>query len=155
MLPYEGNGTDLIKRIGIPYSMIRSDDWIVDIGREKKIKTIIKELIRCFLNIKAIKEIEKLIVSEEIDIVHVNTTWCYVGGIAAINRKCKLVWHIREFLEEDQNVTIWEKKSGYKLINRADRIIAISNCIKAKYDSVFDPKKNNSDIKWHRSRKIS
>ena len=58
--------------------------------------------------------------------------------MAALKTKKPLVWHLREFLEEDQEKTLWNKKKNYNLINRADKIITISNKLYKKYEPIFD-----------------
>jgi hypothetical protein len=63
-----------------------------------------------------------------------------------------LVWHLREFLEEDQNRKIWCKNYGFKLINRSDAVIAISKSVYTKYVKKIDVTKlhliyNGIDIK--------
>ena len=70
--------------------------------------------------------------------MHINTTYSYVGAKAAIEENLPFVWHLREFLEEDQNNTLWDRDEGNKLINKANRIIAISDSIFKKYESIFD-----------------
>ena len=48
------------------------------------------------------------------------------------------VWHLREFLEEDQGNTLWDRKIGNSIINKADKVIAISDSIYQKYSSTID-----------------
>lgn len=50
--------------------------------------------------------------SRDIDIVHINTSWTYVGALAAKKAKIPFIWHIREFLEEDQDRRIWKRKKA-------------------------------------------
>ena len=141
VVPYEGSGTELIRAAGFRYYIVRSHDWIVSLQEAGSVITAAKETVRRLWNIGAVSRISKIIREEKIDLVHVNTSWCYVGARAALRCKKPLVWHIREFLEEDQSMTIWRRKSGYRLMNRADRVIAISESIGEKYSRVLDQKK--------------
>ena len=77
----------------------------------------------------------------DIDIVHINTTYSYVAAKSAIELNVPLVWHLREFLEQHQNNTLWDREWGNKLINQADKIIVISDSLKEKYVNVFDEDK--------------
>ena len=70
--------------------------------------------------------------------MHINTTYSYVGAKAALNQKIPFVWHLREFLEEDQSKTLWDREKGNRLINNANNIIAISDSIFNKYKNTFD-----------------
>lgn len=140
ILPKKGDGEDILIKAGIDYEYIYSYSWII--RREKNIsnfiRSIIKWLLQC-INLIAIKKIQNIIKRENIDIVHINTTFSYVGAKAALKEHVKLVWHLREFLEEDRNLKILNRRKGYKLINSADKIIAISESIYQKYLHIFSP----------------
>lgn len=87
-------------------------------------------------NIIAIRKIRRLIKKEKIQIVHINTSCSYVGAQAALLENIPFVWHIREFLEEDQERCIWNNKKGYSLIGEANRVVAISDSIYQKYKKI-------------------
>ncbi|MDD3337949.1 MAG: glycosyltransferase family 4 protein [Lachnospiraceae bacterium] len=133
-----GDGIDLLKENNIQYKKIRSFNWCQEVGKKRNFAYWIKTCIKYFVNRTAVFRICRYIKKEKIDIVHINTSYSYVGAIAAKKMHVKLVWHLREFLEEDQKMEIQNKKKGYELINRADRIIAISESIRNKYRNVFD-----------------
>jgi hypothetical protein len=94
-----------------------------------------------YRNFKAARMLADILKHEKVDIVHINTSYSYVGLYAA--RMCHLpvVWHIREFLEEDQEVRIWDKKWGYRVMRKADRVVAISNSIYEKYSRILKPER--------------
>lgn len=48
-----------------------------------------------------------------------------------------LIWHIREFLEEDLGIHLFHKNESYDLIRKSERIIAVSKAIKSKYKENF------------------
>lgn len=141
ILPYEGNGKKLLDDNGIRSIVIRSDSWVIPLQDSKKLKTSLKQIKKIIRNVIAIYEIAQVINREGIDIVHNNTSYGYVGAVAALHSQTPLIWHIREFLEEDQGNCIWRKKNGYKLVNRADRIILISNGLYKKYSKLLNPQK--------------
>ena len=141
VLPKKGQGQEVLDINDIPYVLIPSEDWVIPLSKEKDDK-LLKEIdYKKNINKKAIKSIRKFIKINDVDIVHINTTYLYVAAKAAIDEKIPFVWHLREFLEEDQSNTIWDRNSGNKLINEADKIITISDSIYKKYENIFDESK--------------
>lgn len=141
LLRTKGNGVKLLDEYGIKYYTIKSYNWIVPDHpttlfrkTELVIRTITKPLAIMWNKI-AIKKITELIKREKVDIVHLNTTYIYVPAIAAINSKTPFVWHLREFLEEDQHKRIWNRKKGYGLIGKANAVVTISDSLYEKYHS--------------------
>lgn len=147
ILPYEGTGTELLKCNQIPYKLIKSYSWTINKDKQCSIVENIKFIIKFFLNIVAILRIYRVISEEEVTIVHNNTTWGYVGIIAALLARKKCVWHFREVMELSQNSTIaygWNF-AGF-LMKRTDRLVAVSNFVKKYFeeklqlpvDSIYD-----------------
>ena len=137
IVPMDGHGTKLLEAISIPYTIVESYDWVVPLTFDvtKAVPEIRRRMSR---NETATVRIKKIIKDCDVDIVHVNTTYSYVGAKAALACGTRLVWHLREFLEEDQGNTLWDRKRGNELIGMADRIIAISDSIRRKYEGTFD-----------------
>lgn len=69
----------------------------------------------------------------DISIVHSNSFSVYFGALLANKLKCKHVWHIREFMEEDHQISHRDKKKIKKLCESSSAIF-ISDVIKEKYD---------------------
>ena len=72
---------------------------------------------------------------ERFDIVHVNALTAYVVGKAAIKEKIPVVWHIREFMEEDLGISFADREYSLELLNRAMQFIAISQPICNKWSA--------------------
>ena len=138
ILPNKGNGDDILKSFGINYQLIESRDWVVPLSK-KRDDAFYKDIEnKKKINNVAINKIREVIRLNDIDIIHINTTYSYVAAKAALEENIPFVWHLREFLEEDQSNTLWDRKEGNALINKANRIIAISDSIYKKYEDVFD-----------------
>ncbi len=135
ILPVEGNGAGLLDDAEIPYITVRSYNW--DVTIDAGVKALCKIPVKKSLNLKAIREIENYLRAEKPDLVHINTTYSYVGAIAAYKLGIPVVWHIREFFEEDQKNRMWNRERGYALISRADTLLAISHAVYDKYKKVF------------------
>ena len=110
----EGNGSELLDEYNIKYCYIDSYNWIVKSDRELTKEQEDQIVIERDKNEFAIKEFVELIKKEHIDIIHINTTYSYVAAIAGLITRTPIVWHLREFLEEDQKRKIYDKKYGYK-----------------------------------------
>ncbi|WP_288268604.1 glycosyltransferase [uncultured Methanobrevibacter sp.] len=138
ILPNKGNGNQVLESFGIDYKLIESYDWVIPLSQKKdtEYEKEVQEKIK--INNKAIDEISKIIRDYNINLLHINTTYSYVGAKAALNNKIPFVWHLREFLEEDQGNTTWDRDKSNELINKANRIIAISDSIYDKYSNIFD-----------------
>lgn len=100
----------------------------------KNVKFRIKYDVKKVLNQYAQYRIEKIFRKEKINIVHINTLTTYIAAKAAVKREISLIWHIREFMDEDLNIHFFHKKESYDLIRKSTRIIAVSKAIKCKYE---------------------
>ena len=144
LLHCNGNGEELLKQHSIRYIKVYSFNWFIPY-KPKSIKRMIKKWLcyiwmplTYFINKLSILKIEQIIEKEKIDIIHINTSCTYVAAISAIHKQIPFVWHIREFLEEDQERTIWNKKLAKKLMNSSSAVITISNSLQKKYKSFLD-----------------
>lgn len=136
LLPKKGDGAVLLKAEGIRYTIINSEDWIVMQSasakeRRKKVHKMRK------VNSNALKKIQQFVLEERFDLIHVNTSYSYVGAVVAKKLHVPLVWHIREFLEEDQSREMVNKRRGYALMRKATVVVAISDSIRDKYRPIL------------------
>ena len=136
-----GNGSELLDSYNLKYTFIDSYNWIVKSDRELTKEQHEQIALEQEKNQIAIKEFVELIKKEHIDLIHINTTYSYVAAIAGLITKTPIVWHLREFLEEDQKRKIYDKEYGYKIISKADRIVTISKALYHKYESIFPKEK--------------
>ncbi|MGI6238916.1 MAG: glycosyltransferase family 4 protein, partial [Christensenellales bacterium] len=138
ILPHGGQGGFLLDDDGIGHNTIASQDWVVSMDevRDGAYRRRVRAAKR--QNRRAVRRIAEVIENGCYDLVHINTTYAYVGALAARRAKVPFVWHLREFLEEDQHRTMWDRARGNQLINRADRVIAISQSIRQKYAAAID-----------------
>ena len=137
VLPYEGNGKELLDEYGIRNFLIPSYTWTTPIEGMNKPIRVLKDTVKAAITKKNAGQIEALIRANDIDIVHNNTSWGYIGALAALETQTPLVWHIQEFLEEDQARTIRWQKRGYALMAKSDMALAISESIYDKYAPII------------------
>lgn len=141
VLPNEGDGNVLLDEINVPYEIVSSCNWVVDIERGKTKQREREKEEELLGNENAIRRISEIILEQRFDIVHINTSYSYVGALAAISNDIPFVWHIREFLEEDQCRKIWDTDKGYQLMNNSTAVIAISHSIYKKYWNIIKGEK--------------
>lgn len=133
ILPYHGSGEELLRASQIEFVYIRSYDWIIKLNQMKSIKTRVYWQVKRSWNKIAITRIEKFLKEFQPDIVHINTSYSYVGAVAANHLGIPIVWHIREFLEEDQQARYRNREYAYSLYKKASCVVAISQAIYDKY----------------------
>lgn len=121
-------------RQNLEYYIVNSYNWI---EKDKTLINTIIKLIKKILNITADYKVLKILNDFEPDIVHINTICSGVGARPGLKKKKLLVWHIREFVEEDHGFEFWNKKNAYSLISKSDAIIAISESVYSKFSEIF------------------
>ena len=130
----KADGLDLLEQNKIPYIKMRACayTWIISNKAEpaERLKMPLKYAVSKLSSEKLIKYARK----NKIDIIHENTSACYIGAFAAEHLKIPHIWHIREFLDEDFNASLWWEKNALRLINRSDAVITVSNAISQKYE---------------------
>ena len=138
IIPNPGDGDELLIKNKIPYMMIESFDWVLPLEFQHTLECDKEIERRKSRNSKAVSILSRFIKKNHFNIVHINTTYSYVGALAALSAKIPFIWHIREFLEEDQGNTLWDRQQGNRLINQSSKVVAISKSIYKKYQKVID-----------------
>lgn len=90
------------------------------------------------LNIIPIIKAIYLINKEKVDVIHENALTAYTLARAGEICKKPVVWHIREFMEEDLNIWFFDKKYSARILNKCSVFLAISKAIKDKWDKLID-----------------
>lgn len=129
----DGKMRNELKKRNIPFFILRGYPWVIPYSKRKIPKQKILWMIKCMYNAKAETDICKIIKENNIDIVHINAFTASVGFRAGKRMNVPIVWHIREFVEEDLGKLFWNKKNALKRLEQADRVIAISESVGEKY----------------------
>lgn len=133
VLPKKGLMTDELKEREIPFKTIRYFNWVKKEHGEKFKEKLIYT-IKDLLNRYATNLISKYIKKEKIELVHTNDSLTIIGFLSAKRSRIPHVWHIREFLTDDYNLTFRKSDSYvYKCFEESDKIIAISKEVKDFY----------------------
>lgn len=129
ILPYYGLGSSLLLQKKIPHTYILSKDWGYEIAKDHNYWEKVKFWIQLLSNRKAKKEIKQLLKVNQVDLVHCNTTFTYIGAIAAKECGIPYIWHLRENME-NLGYRIFAYSKSLKLLQQAAKVIAVSDYIK-------------------------
>ena len=129
VLPTYGSGEELLRENNIEYTYILSKNWLIESAC-----TTLPDLSE---NDTAVNEICRLIRQYNVKLIHNNTTYTYVGAIAAQKENKPVVWHLREYIKEQGFKFIDEKKS-IQLINDSSAIVVVSDYIRSSYRNLHN-----------------
>ena len=136
-----GDGEAILKEKGLRYYVVPSISWVVPGWYPSSMLVSLGQVKRILKNKVYARELTKILKAEHVDLVHINTSYSYFGAFAAKRAGIPYVWHIREFLEEDQGNRFYFPRYSHRLMSRASLVIAISNSIYEKYSKVITKEK--------------
>ena len=132
VIPCHESGDFLLREAHVPFVCVPSCEWIVKIGADLK-KLSFKIAAKWVRNHRAVLALIRMIHDLDVDLVHSNTTWTYVGLKAARCSHIPSVFHFREMIKEGQGSKILNEPMGFSLMAEASARIAISNVVRGKY----------------------
>lgn len=136
----KADGLDLLENNNIPYIKLRACAYTWIISKDASKLEHFKMPFKYIYSILSIGKLIRYVKKNNIDLIHENTSACYIGFFVSFALKKPHIWHIREFLEEDFNVSFWKKDFSLAIINRSDAVITVSDAITKKYAGML--KKN-------------
>jgi glycosyltransferase involved in cell wall biosynthesis len=129
VVPSDGPLIEELDILGVTYSFIPFKMWL------SKVPVNWKRVIRSIYNLLVSFWIAYLARSMKADLIYTNTIMTPVGAIAAKIIRKPHVWQIREFAQEDFNLTFdLGLKVSHKLIDWLSyRVVLVSNALRDKY----------------------
>lgn len=144
ILPIEDEGgTKILIDNQIKYKQVKSYNWILLAQTKRTLFVKLKILYKYIFNLVAVHKIAKIARGEKCDIVHINTMCSYIGASVARKLQKPLVWHVREYMEEDIGIKTWDREKSCRVISGSDAIIFVSQGIRQKYHEFFEESKVN------------
>lgn len=134
IIPGKGIIEEKLQELNIKYYIVNFSNGYGKIGTS----TETGEDDNFFDNYLAARKLQEIIKQEKIQLIHINSSVSNVGAFAALMSDIPYVWHFRELLEEDFDSEFWDKKLKIKLINCANQIITISDCVQEAYKRKYD-----------------
>ena len=135
----QGNSEQVLTEKNISHYIVNAQSWTLSNSYSPP-KRIVIGIVKYLMNIKCYFQYLKIIQKEKPDIIHINALTTYPIAQAAVKTKTPFVWHIREMLEEDFNISFWNKRFAYSLMKKATYFIAISKCVESKYQKIVGNK---------------
>lgn len=136
VIPAEGEMTRQSEAAGIECFICSITQWQAiyrepvsfTIKKNKRVKQISEELDRLYEHFKG----------KNIDLIHSNSSVIGHGAMLAEKLGCKHIWHIREFAREHFGMRYFYPQALVdKYYNAAERLILISDALKAHYDKLY------------------
>lgn len=136
LLCRHGKEEEILKNMGIKCWVIPYCSCTVPANKKSRIKGKIKTLINKVLELYAEKKIKK----EKFDLIHINVSTVDFCAKSAFKYQIPLVWHLREFLESDVNMTYINQKKMKEMLNKATAIISITDEVGNHFKQTYDIK---------------
>lgn len=137
---YGGKLEEKLKEAGIEcYPVVQHDVWSVGLNDAHSFKNFTREVVAPIRSISGYRQIKKILIERDVKLVHVNMLTCGMVAKVANDLDIPVVWHIREFLEEDIGAKIVRFSERKKIINKSKRMIAISHAVEEKFQKIFTP----------------
>ena len=80
---------------------------------------------------------KEIIKKHNIDLVHINAITSGLPALVPFEMGIPVVWHIREFHSLDLNHEFVNEKRSYKMLNKADAVVAVSDVVKNFFQPHF------------------
>lgn len=131
--PRAGDFTEKLQQLEIPFVVIKSRTWTHRRDRTGKLR-VFNRVIKMIYNLRADFNIIKLHRKEKFFLIYINISATNVGAIAAHYLKLPLLWHLREYSSEDQNVS-FDFPNFVAHSMRKATLIPISESVKDYYSN--------------------
>lgn len=143
VMPTGGTTEDKLRELDIPYTIIRSYDWLFSEGVMKSVSFKLKAPLRYIVNCIAELRTYLLLKKGHFNAYHLNSLYSPVGVKAANRLGIQVFWHLREFVDGNPWTSVFlnERKSYCFIEDRAYKALAVSQSVKDYYSQKM-PKAN-------------
>ena len=131
-----GHTESILRKRGIEHYVIDCQSWVYS-AKANAVKMFCAGWAKRILNIPAYFKYMSIMKKENPDIVHINTATSGLAGVVAQKLRKKIVWHIRELMEEDLDCTFAHPRYSKNIMAKSNAIITISKAVFNKYSRIF------------------
>lgn len=156
----ESEFTEELKKHNIDFSIV---PFTNDVYNARKRFQIFHSLKRFCYNIPLAFYIAYLVLQRNVNVIHSNSSVIFIGAMVSMISRRKHLWHIREFVYEDYNLTyllgkrsfqFWAKKAhtiiciSKSILQRRILDAGIKNNCKVIYNGLVDKQTNIAPRSW-------
>lgn len=136
VMPMQGTFTRELEKRNIKYYILSFPMWVIPNDYTKMHKKVSK-LRYQFQKYCASINLAAICKREGIQVIHTNSSITELGQVVADKLGMRHIWHIREFFDFFDWEYIMEKSYVKKQYSNAYRVVAVSLCVKSKYEEDF------------------
>lgn len=125
---------EILKNKNITYYIVNINRGFGKIGQH----TINDEEKDFVINYEAALKIKKIIIDNDVSLVHINSSVSNAGAMAALLSGIPYIWHLREIPEQQFGCEFWDKTLKQMLFEATDGFVAISDCVKQDYKKKYN-----------------
>ena len=141
IIPTHGPIEKKLQEATIPYDIIPAFQRVYPIEDAKNPVKMAKNMLKALITRINENKAYDLITQYQPDLIHINTVSAKLGFRSARKLNIPVVWHVREMVHEDHGYQFLLEKYAYRELEKATRIIAISDSVYKKFHSLI-PKAN-------------
>ena len=143
ILPNAGPLYEIIEKYNIKAYEVKLSWWVKSNDKKHTIYSFLRFIKKLMNELLSFYKLLKIIKKEKINLIYTNTIVVGSGSIAAKILKVPHIWHIREIINHNSNITpIFERKFLFKFIKRfSDKIIVNSKATAEQFDIIGESKK--------------
>lgn len=136
VMPTGGTTEDKLRELNIPYTIIRSYDWLFSPSVLKSLSFKLKTPLRYVVNLIAEIRTYRLLREGRFDAYHLNSLYSPVGVKAANILGIQVFWHLREFVDEKPWTSVFlNENNAYRFIEtHSTMALAVSHSVKDYYE---------------------
>jgi L-malate glycosyltransferase len=136
----EGTMNSLLTEIGVPWVAYKYNQIVTK--KMKNPSCLLRQskmLYKFLVDINKSVLLTKILREKNIDIIYTNTRVIFMGAFVARQLNIPHIWHVREFIEENNLRTV---PYSFSLMNKlSNKIIVISRALRKTFDNKVDKEK--------------
>jgi glycosyltransferase involved in cell wall biosynthesis len=137
ILPSNGEICEKFDAYGFNYKIINYSSELCDNSNTLflKIYNLLRNLKKNIINLIALYELKKIVITNNINIIHSNSAVVKIGFNLAVKNKIHHIWHLREYIHPNYDLHVFGGFEKYKKnIQKSYKIISISTGVAKRFD---------------------
>jgi glycosyltransferase involved in cell wall biosynthesis len=139
VVPSKGEICSYFDEFGYNYSVVNYKSELCNSSANflLKFKNKVSLLRKNIINYFALKKLNTLVLSNNINVIHSNSAIVKIGFDLAKYNKIRHIWHLRELIHPNYNLFVFGGLDKYKkIIRHSDKIICVSKSVAESYNVI-------------------